>query len=131
MKYILDTNVLLWYTHDEEQLSSKIVNTIENSKNTICISTVSLWEIALKNSLHKLELKESIHELIEEVKQSTIEILDIDVDYYKKIKELPQHHKDPFDRLIIITAMEEDCIIITPDHEIHKYDVVTVWDELS
>jgi len=93
----------------------------------MCICAVSLWEIAIKMSLSKLELKLPFDEFLSNIKKSDFEILQIEDGYLKKLLELPFVHKDPFDRLIISTAIAEDLTIITIDENIQKYDVKWVW----
>jgi len=93
----------------------------------IYLSVVSLWEIAIKSSLGKLELKSSLDELLTDLHDSTITITPIASEYLKQVAQLPWLHKDPFDRLIIATAKVECMTIVTADENVRKYDVHWIW----
>ena len=95
--------------------------------NSVYLSSASLWEIAIKTSLGKLELKKSFEKLLVDLNSTDIVILQIENEYLKKLTALPAIHKDPFDRLIIATALAEDLTIITADENIQKYDVSWIW----
>ena len=127
MKYLLDTHAVIWYFENSEKLPKKITELIDDPKNIMCICAVSLWEIAIKMSLSKLELKLPFDEFLSNIKKSDFEILQIEDGYLKKLLELPFVHKDPFDRLIISTAIAEDLTIITIDDDVKKYDVSWIW----
>ena len=127
MKYLLDTHTIIWYLEDLPKIPLKTKEIIELSDNDIYICSVSLWEIVIKMNLGKLKLSLSLDELFTAIKNSDISILQIENEYMKKLSLLPDIHKDPFDRLVIATALAEDLTIITTDENIHKYDVSWVW----
>ena len=127
MKYLLDTHAVIWYFENSSELPKKIEELIDNPEISVYISSVSLWEIAIKISLSKLDLKLSLEELLYIVKNRDFDIIQIENEYLKKLYELPFIHKDPFDRLLISTAMAEDLTIITIDENIQKYDVSWIW----
>jgi PIN domain nuclease of toxin-antitoxin system len=91
------------------------------------VSIASLWEIAIKSSIGKLEIKNSLEEIAEICLENKIELLAINPLHLDQIKNLPRIHGDPFDRLIISQALAENLIIVTKDSIIPKYDVKTVW----
>lgn len=127
MRYLLDTHVVIWYFDDSPKLPEKIIEIIKNSESKLYISSISLWEIAIKMSLGKLDLNITLNELLSAVKNSDINILQIEDDYLQNISKLPFLHKDPFDRLIISTALTDDLTIITVDENIQKYDIPWIW----
>ena len=127
MKYLLDTHVLIWYFEDSSKLPAKIAEIIDNEKNRKFISSVSLWEIAIKTNLAKLDMSVSFDDLLTEIANIDLTILQIEDSYLKGLFKLPFLHKDPFDRLIISTAISEDLTIVTIDENIQKYDVAWVW----
>jgi len=127
MKYLLDTHTIIWHLDDSPRLPLKTKEIIGNNENRIYISSVSLWEIAVKWSLGKLELRFTLEELLDKIKNSDVEILQIEDDHLKRLVALPFIHKDPFDRLLIATALVESLTIITVDENIQKYDVPWVW----
>ena len=116
--YILDTHTLLWYLRDSEELSDTARNTI-NDAEYICTSAVSLWEIAIKHSIGKLDL--------ELCSEKDIYILPIKGNHLDELDKLTDYHNDPFDRLIICQAITENMTIITRDTIIPKYPVKTLW----
>jgi len=127
MRYLLDTHVIIWYMEDSAELSLEVKEIIDNPENTVCICSISLWEIAIKMNINKLKLSINLDELLFDVKNSEFIILQIENEYLKKYFSLPLLHRDPFDRLLISTALSEDLIIITADENIHRYDVQWMW----
>lgn len=125
MKYLLDTHALLWYLFDSENLSSKAKEIINNE---FCYYTkVSLWEIAIKQTRNLLRYNQSIQNIINACKEEEFEELFVSGKSLELIKTLPDIHRDPFDRLLITMAQENDLTIITKDSKIQLYDVLTVW----
>jgi len=127
MKYLLDSHAVIWYLEDSQKLPQKSVRLVDNPDNSVFISAVSLWEIAIKMNLGKLDLKFSLDKLLNAVNASDFDILQIEDDYLKLLSTLPNIHKDPFDRLLIASAVTEDLTIITADENIQKYDVQWIW----
>ena len=126
MKYILDTHALIWLIESSPKISSKIKKEMKNPSNLIFLSSVSLWEIAIKTGLGKLELKMPFIKLLKDLKNTNINILQIENSYLTGLSVLPKIHKDPFDRLIISTAIIENLTIVTADENIRKYGVSCV-----
>ena len=124
--YIIDTHALLWYLRDSAELSENAHKIIDNEKQ-IFTSVASLWEIAIKHSIGKLDLEFSIAQIEELCNQKDISILPIASKHLDDLKKLPNYHNDPFDRLIICQAQTENLTIITRDTIIPKYSVKTVW----
>ncbi|MCL2358066.1 MAG: type II toxin-antitoxin system VapC family toxin [Defluviitaleaceae bacterium] len=128
MKYLLDTHAFLWYFWDSAELSACASNIIEDGNVQKYISIASLWEFAIKYSMRKLSFDGGVTHLWEMLSQNGFVILPITRSHLELlISELPFHHRDPFDRLIIATAKAEDLTIVTIDENIQKYDVPWVW----
>lgn len=127
MGYILDTNALIFYLYNPEQLSKAAVDIVQNEDNKIYVSIASLWEIAIKTSIGKLEIKNSMEEIAGICLKYKIELLAINPQHLDWIANLPQIHGDPFDRLIISQALAENLTIVTKDSIMPKYDVNTIW----
>ncbi len=123
MKYLLDTHALIWTLVKPEQLSKKVRKLLEDSDNTILISALSLWEISLKFSLGKLDLKgispESVLALALETGFDVIPLSPEQASAYHKISS--NWHRDPFDRMLIWQAVQENVILISKDENISKY----------
>ena len=127
MRYLLDTHTVLWHFEDSPQISPIFREIIKNPKNKIYISSCSLWEAAIKINLGKLTLNFTFDELLYEIKIGDFDVLQIEDEYLKGLSSLPFIHKDPFDRLLISTALIEDLTIISIDENIQKYDVPWIW----
>ena len=127
MKYLLDTHAIIWLIDESSKMPQKIKDIIINSENQIFISSVSLWEIALKVNLNKLNLNMGLNKLLSSIKRSEITVIQIEDTYLQILSSLPFIHKDPFDRLIIASAITEDLTIITTDENIKKYNVSWIW----
>lgn len=125
--YLLDTNALLYFLYDSEKLSPKASEVIYGSAEKISVSIVSMWEIAIKSSIGKLEIKSSISRIVETCEKEQLGILPIKPFHLDEIGQLPQIHGDPFDRLIISQAIAENLVIIIKDGIIPQYNVRVLW----
>jgi PIN domain nuclease of toxin-antitoxin system len=119
---------MLWFLQDSNELSKKSRKLLIDSKNELFWSSASFWEITVKVSLRKLELEKDWQEQLErEKKTNRIQNLPIYQRHCEHHLNLPWHHRDPFDRLLICQAISEDLILITRDKNIQKYKLRTVW----
>ena len=125
--YLLDTNALLYFLYDSGKLSKKASDIIYHNDEKINVSIVSMWEIAIKSSIGKLEIKSSISKIAETCEKEQFDILPIKPLHLDEIGRLPAIHGDPFDRLIISQAISENLIIITKDGTIPMYNVKVLW----
>ncbi len=128
MKILLDTHVFLWALLTPENLSRKAVGILESPENSLFFSAASTWEIALKWSKGGLILPAPPQDfVIGRLIETGILILPISVSETLDIADLPFHHKDPFDRLLIAQAQANDLRIFTNDRSFKKYDVDVFW----
>ena len=128
MKYLLDTHVFLWMVSDDEQLSVAAADIILNPESELYFSMASYWEICIKLSIKKLELKRNWPQVFErEMMMNGMEWLSIKPEHARGVIKLPWHHRDPFDRLIIAQCYSEKLTCITADDHIHKYDIKSLW----
>lgn len=127
MNYLLDTHTLIWFLEDNPKISKKADNLIKDKNNNIYVNVISFWEMAIKLSIGKLKLPEPFHIIIQKTKNIDIEILQLHTDYILKIENLPFHHKDPFDRILVTTAITEQLPIISIDEKFDKYEVKRIW----
>ena len=125
MKYLLDTHTLLWYLVDDKNLSKKAHSIIDVEE--CYYSKVSLWEIAIKQSINKLQYINTIPDIVKLCYQEQFFELPVTEEHFENIKSLPFIHHDPFDRLLISQAQLEDFTIITKDTIIPQYNVKTIW----
>ena len=126
MKYLLDTNVLIFMLCSPKELS-KSAEKIITTEQELAVSVVSFWEIAIKQSIGKLTIKQPIPAIEEVCIMRGIQILPLSSAEIEGIKQLPKLHSDPFDRLIISQALKNDCTIVTKDTIIPNYPVRTIW----
>jgi PIN domain nuclease of toxin-antitoxin system len=127
MNVLLDTHAFLWSDHAMEKISYKAESAIIQAENLL-LSIASIWEIQIKVSIGKLLLPESLQEIIRnQQEQNGIRILPITSDHIYRLSELPQIHKDPFDRMLIAQAQHENLTLVTSDGNIPKYAVQTAW----
>jgi PIN domain nuclease of toxin-antitoxin system len=127
MNILLDTHTFLWYLEDSKQLSSKAAEIIEDPSNTLRLSIASLWEISIKLGLGKLRLQNSFSELEEVLQQLKIEVLPITFSDTECYLNLPLHHRDPFDRILVAQAMNHSLVLISCDVAFDAYDLQRVW----
>ena len=123
MRFLLDTHILLWFLSANKQLTNSKRELINNGDHKIFISLVSLWEIAIKLSIKKLNIDYDFSELPNILKRHEIDILNISFSHTQIVKELPLHHGDPFDRILIAQAISEELTLITEDQNFKHYDV--------
>jgi PIN domain nuclease of toxin-antitoxin system len=119
MKILLDTHILLWHLTDNPKLSHTNSQLIEDPQHQKFFSMASLWEIAIKSSLGKLQIQQPIDMIV----PLEVIILEIRLHHVKLIQELPFHHRDPFDRLLIAQAISEPLVIMTDDEWFGNYEV--------
>ncbi len=124
---LLDTHPFIWFLNGDEQLSSNLKNIIADTTNKCFLSIASLWEIAIKSSLGKLELKGDFSRIADFLSDNDIEPLPITFEHLQRLMQLPFHHKDPFDRIIIAQALTEGLSIATKDEIFPDYGVNCIW----
>lgn len=123
MKLLLDTHVLLWYLDNNPKLPEIWKRSIEDRHNSVAVSIASLWEIAIKVSLGKLELLDSLTTIENILNQQGIAILPVRVSHLSNLLNLPFYHRDPFDRLIIAQAQLEQLTLVSDDGMFTGYSV--------
>ena len=124
MKYILDTHVILWIAENSSFLTDKVKSIILDEDAEIFVSIASAWEVAIKLGTTKLHLDGGLPEFFRIIDDNGFITLSVERDYLNLIPQLPDYHKDPFDRLIIATAIIENMTLVTADENIHRYNVL-------
>ena len=128
MRYLVDTHVLIWWLTSDNRLSSKAQMMIQTHRNTLFWSVASSWEVSIKHALGRLIFDEPSEDLIPmELDKNHIETLVITNEHAFTAGQLPLHHKDPFDRMLVSQAKIESLGIITNDPKIALYDVDVFW----
>lgn len=120
MKLLLDTHTLIWWLVNNPTLLEDAKKAIANPNNIVFVSAASVWEIAIKKSLGKLDAPEDI---VIQIEKHNFQPLPITTTHGVAVGKLPWHHKDPFERIMIAQAICESAIIITRDNKFNLYNV--------
>ncbi len=128
IKLLLDTHTFIWWDSSPNNLSNTVMNLLTNPNNIKFLSVASIWEMQIKSSLGKLDLKLSLNKIVDgQVKENDFEILPIFQNHVLYLEQLPLHHKDPFDRILIAQANCENAILISRDNIFQRYKVNLKW----
>jgi PIN domain nuclease of toxin-antitoxin system len=128
MKLMLDTHSFIWWATDPTKLSPRVLALCQDSTTDLILSVVSLWEIQIKAQLGKLVLTTPLPTLItSQVQINRIRILPVELPHVLQLDNLPLHHKDPFDRLLIAQAIYESASFASVDTLFALYPVVLLW----
>ncbi|MCB0714232.1 MAG: type II toxin-antitoxin system VapC family toxin [Ignavibacteriae bacterium] len=129
MHLLLDTHTFLWFITDDAKLS-KVARDLVITSESVLLSAGSLWEMAIKKGLKKLEISSPLSFdafITEQLKENAIDVLPIRLEHLEAYIHLPFHHRDPFDRLFIAQATVESLTILSKDSDFTKYDVDVRW----
>jgi PIN domain nuclease of toxin-antitoxin system len=129
MNLLLDTHVLIWYIAGNSSLKPATIDLLETTENDLSISVASLWEIAIKVGKGKLDLGIEFYELEGILARLNIQILPILFGDLNVQRTLPFHHTDPFDRLIISQAINQNLVLMSADSAFSNYPVQNIWSE--
>ena len=128
MKLLLDTHTLLWFLADDARLSTAAKRAIEDIGNERWLSPISLLEIAVKVRLGKLTLDRSFAELFpHQLESNDIGLLKIEARHVAPLADLPLHHRDPFDRLLIATSLTDLLTLVSADQAFDSYGITRLW----
>ncbi len=123
MNFLIDTHVLLWWLADDLALSVKARNLISDGNHLIFVSSASVWEIIVKKSIGKLKAPDDIEKVL---KENSFKELSITLQHVLMIENLPYHHRDLFDRMLIAQAKCDKLTLITADKKLALYDVIHI-----
>lgn len=129
MRYLLDTHVLLWWRADDSRLPHRWDPIFgKPDDHDILFSVASLWEIAIKRALGKLDLEIDISDFGQQLQEDHgFRLLGIEPNALDRLATLPHHHRDPFDRLLIAQTIENGATAVTNDRNWKKYRCKTQW----
>ncbi|WP_131746667.1 type II toxin-antitoxin system VapC family toxin [Frankia sp. Cppng1_Ct_nod] len=126
-RYLLDTQVWLWLLAEPRRLRDDVCDLLADAANEILLSAASSWEISIKYRLGKLVLPEPPRSYVpDRMRRSGTTPLAIEHDHVLRVAELPDHHRDPFDRLLVAQAQTLDIPLVTADTQLQAYDVTTL-----
>ena len=127
MNYLLDTHTVLWSGSMPGRVGESAIQACRDEESVLYISVVSLWEIAIKSSLGKLKLPHSLEKTYDSIFRCGFVLLPIKLPHLLRIAELPWHHRDPFDRMIVAQSFCEDMPVLSADSEFEAYGVSRIW----
>jgi PIN domain nuclease of toxin-antitoxin system len=128
MRLLLDTHAFLWAVGEPRKISARAATALRTSANELHLSAASVWEMAIKRSLGKLETDMPLDDLVAQGREKIqLRLLDMTAAHAVSVEALPFHHKDPFDRLLIAQALWEGMTIVGADGRFDRYGVKRVW----
>jgi len=127
MDNLLDTHTFIWFVEGDTLLSAKARKAIEEKGVENFVSIASLWEIAIKISLGKLELKTPFSRILEEIVKNGFKLLPITFEDTLTLSNLPFHHRDPFDRIIISQCISRNIAALSKDRAFESYEITVIW----
>jgi len=128
MRVLLDAHALIWFVWGHDNLSAKAQAVMADGSNDLLLSMGTLWEIAIKVGLRKLKLADPYELFMERaVVDNELTILPISIKHAAAVADLPLHHRDPFDRLLVAQALVEQVPILSGDAALDAYPIVRLW----
>ena len=128
MRALIDTHVLLWWLRDDPRLSSRVHALVGDGGNELLWSAASSWELAIKVRIGKIRLPSPPRQYIpQKLREQNLVSLPIEQSHALQVAELPLHHRDPFDRLLVAQCQVEGLPLVTSDPFLGRYDIETVW----
>ena len=120
MKYLVDTHIFIWWMKQDKRIKKEIKSILQDPQNYIYLSIATVWEIVVKKKIGKLKVP---HDWKVTLKESNFLLLPISLEHVYKLENLPLHHRDPFDRMLVSQAIVENATLITGDNKLWQYDV--------
>jgi PIN domain nuclease of toxin-antitoxin system len=124
VRYLLDTHVLLWWIADDPKLRADTRATITDPSYEVAVSVASIWEAAIKRAVGKLRFETPV--LLDTLNRGGIRVLSITAEHALAAGDLPRHHHDPFDRMLVAQALTEGLTLISRDARLRSYEVAIV-----
>ena len=129
MALLLDTHVFLWLVHDPARLAPSAARAVNVPAVPLYLSMASVWELAIKKGRGKLELPLALADFVRtRLVRTDTQLLDVSLPHALAVAELPRHHGDPFDRMLVAPARAEGLTLVSADPGMSAYDVPVLWD---
>lgn len=129
MNLLLDTHAFIWWYSEPEKLSKSVLAACLDVTNTLALSVASVWEMQIKAQLGKLQLTKPLSEIIQHQQdQNQLQILPVTLPVILALDDLPLHHRDPFDRLLIAQARVDQFVLVSNDSQFKQYPVSLFWN---
>jgi PIN domain nuclease of toxin-antitoxin system len=128
MRLLLDTHTFIWYVTNDRQISTLVLELVNDGNNDVLLSIASIWEMAIKHSTGKLSFALPFEIFIsQQMSLNKFNLLNININHLTVVASLPFHHRDPFDRLLISQAMVEQLPILSIDPAFDSYPIQRLW----
>lgn len=128
MRLLLDTHAFLWWITDDARMSSAARTAIGDARNDVLLSIASVWEMAIKSGLGRLDLPADLTGFIDaQVKVNGFRLLGVELPHLARVRALPNNHRDPFDRLLVATAIAEAITLVSVDGRLGEYGAALLW----
>jgi PIN domain nuclease of toxin-antitoxin system len=125
-RILLDTHALLWALSNPRRLPARLTRMLRQPESDVYVSAVATWEIAIKSDLGRIDVQ--VAAVARAARDADFDELPVTIPHTLRLLDLPAHHRDPFDRLLIAQAVEERMAIVTHDPLFRRYPVSVVWD---
>lgn len=128
MRYLIDTHAFIWWAVEPAKLSAKVFGIFESPESNLFLSIASIWEMQIKIQLQKISLPLPLSELVLMQQQvNNLRILPIELRHIYMLENLPLHHRDPFDRIMIAQSALNNMVFVSRDPEFEKYPINVLW----
>jgi PIN domain nuclease of toxin-antitoxin system len=127
VKLLLDTHAFLWFVTGDRHLTPRARRVMESDDAELILSAASVWEMAIKARLGRLTLPATVEEYIAEKITAGFRILPVEWQHGATVEQLPLHHRDPFDWLLVAQALAEGLPVVTGDRAFRAYGVKVIW----
>jgi PIN domain nuclease of toxin-antitoxin system len=128
VKLLLDTHAFLWWVEGAPVLGRRARAEVSNPDNEVFFSIASCWELAIKLSLENLRLTQSLDRFIlDQLTRNGFVLFGVEFRHVVRVADLPFHHRDPFDRVLVAQALQDELAIVSADRVFRKYGVTVVW----
>jgi PIN domain nuclease of toxin-antitoxin system len=128
MMFLIDTHTFIWYVTDNSRLSNQVLELINDENNQIVLSIASIWEMGIKNGLGKLTFNLPFETFIQQqLAINDFTVLNIQISHISTVSQLPLHHRDPFDRMLIAQAIVENIPVLSADTIFDAYPIQRLW----
>jgi PIN domain nuclease of toxin-antitoxin system len=128
VKLLLDTHTFLWWVTDGDRLSDRAGAAIADGSNEVFFSAASAWEIAIKAGLGRIKLPDDAWSFTpDQLERNAFQPLPVHVSHAVAVIALPDHHRDPFDRMLVAQAMTEGLTLVSSDDQLTRYPISVVW----
>jgi len=124
LRLLLDTHVVLSWLLGDRKLGGRAEQQVEDASNQLVVSAVVVWEVSIKRALGKIQVPMSF---VADLRASDAVMLPISIEHAAGVERLPQHHRDPFDRLLVSQALIEGATLVSRDEALRAYDVPVLW----